>query len=464
MPWLAAFLQGAFHGSRYSTMMKSRIIIRAALVTSLLLALTALPAQAKAVSLDLDDFPDSADLRASLYAESLAGPRDAVLSRKPAVYTNAYGSFRLSAINSGDAFYVILAPGSGGSYPIATQGSWVVKRSLADGRFLQAKVFLRSDAGTFLRIYPSGDRSRMDVVLYGAVLNREVALPAAFEQVLTSSLQDIRAWSSASVDWGLFSPKAEDYDGLCSFESALRARLHGLRYADDGGLDADGKPVFIATGLPQSGKAGLNCSGFAQWVVDGLLSPLGATLPDSGSLSQKHPELRGASVDRAIDARYDPFFGLDWTRNLGLAAAAALDPGHRHSLTENDVSISPFALTSASHDLINGGLPYEAFPAYDVDSGYPMRGLKATLYILAVREPGSAYLASISRIGPSGLRRHYHVALLLPRFDESGNFKVEVFESAAETSLDALLARAPNDYVHLVRLSVSPDFDPPAIP
>jgi hypothetical protein len=402
--------------------------------------------------LPLARFPDSASLRSRL------------LARKATVHTNEFGSFRLSTVKAGEAFYVLLSARKGGDYPAYSQGSWIIKRSMADGRFLQAKVFLRSDPGCFIRLFPNGDRSLMDVVLYGAVLNKDIPLPVNFDRLLSMPLSTIEAWTEASVDWGLYSPHPGDYRDLLAFSAAIRAHLPGLRYVDDGGLDGQGRPVYIASGKAQPGLPGLNCSGFAQWVVDGLLRPLGEPLLDPRGLAERHPELRKASVDQAIEARYEPFFGLDWTRNLGKAWADAFEPSHRHSAAENDISDSPFALFSASSDAMNGGPPYEDYPAYDPDSGYQMRGLKAMLYVLAMRDPGVAYLASLSRADRSGLRRHYHVAILIPWFDEGGRFRVDVFESAAETSLDAILTRAPRDYVHLVRLVPGLAFEPPIIP
>ena len=395
---------------------------------------------------------------------SLAGPRDTVLARKPAIYANEYGRWRLGTEKQGEAFYLILAPERCGSYPNYGQGSWIIKRSLADGRFLQAKVFLRSDPSCFLRLYPNGERCLMDLVLYGAVLNKGIPLPVDFDTLLGQPMKAIVAWTGAGVDWSVFSPHPGDYARLRAFSESIRARLPSLRYADDGGLDAKGLPILIATGQPQAGKPGLNCSGFTQWVIDGLLEPLGQPLVDPRDMAERHPELRKANVDPAIERRYEPYFGLDWTRNLGRAWADAFDNSHRHAAAENDVTLSAFALYSASADPWNGGPPYEDYPAYDPDSGYQIRGLKALLHVLAIRDPGMAYLASFSRADRTGLRRHYHVALLLPWFDAQGGFHVDVFESAAETSLGAVLARAPHDYVHLVRVAPGFGFDPPVLP
>jgi hypothetical protein len=89
------------------------------------------------------------------------------------------------------------------------------------------------------------------------------------------------------------------------------------------------------------------------------------------------------------------------------------------------------------------------------------------LYVLALHEPGSIYLASLSRKSGGvipGLSRHYHVAVLAPYFEPSGEFKVAAFESDVETSVEAIMARVPKDYVHLVRIKAERDYDPPAFP
>jgi hypothetical protein len=131
------------------------------------------------------------------------------------------------------------------------------------------------------------------------------------------------------------------------------------------------------------------------------------------------------------------------------------------------VTISPFALLVGSADSVEGPAGYLPYPAYDLNNGYQARGLKSLLYVLALEEPGSFYLASLSRQGGGelqGLRRHYHVAVLLPYFEETGEFKAAVFESCAETSVEAVVSRGPTDFIHLIRVPAEPGFVPPPFP
>ena len=423
-----------------------------------------------------DGFPESADIRSRYWTSFFSAPEQELLRRGPAMVSNDFGSFRLSALRSGGFFYVLATaqetpPSAIQPSPLYTRGSWILKRSSPDGAPIQAKVFLSSDPGTFIRIYPDGDRSKLDLVVYGGVLNREVSLPIPFDRAFASTMADIASWSSDLIDWSLFSPSPGLYRDVRAFVDETRRRLPELRYGDDGALDAQGRPVYIATGMPQADPTGLNCSGFAAWVADGFYRPLTGLLLDPQVLAARHVEARAIKAAAPYETDLDPFFGLDWTRNIALALLDARYPSRPHGLPEADVRISAFALVAPDvadpQGAVNGGSAYLPYPAYQLDLGYETEGLKAMLYVLAIREPGSIYLASLSRKSGgviAGLSRHYHVAVLAPYFEQSGEFKIAVFESDAETSVEAVMARAPKDFVHLVRVKVGRDYDPPAFP
>jgi hypothetical protein len=427
----------------------------------------------------LSGFPESADIRSAYWLGFFSASESELRRRAPAIVSNEYGSFRLSSTKSGGYFYAIAAAINAPLPPkgepiLYAQGSWILKRSSPDGVPIQAKVFLRSDPGTFLRIYPDGDRSKLDLVVYGGVLNREVPLPVPFERAFAATMAEIAAWTGDIVDWSLFAPRPGLYREVRAFVDETRRRLPALRYADDGALDAEGRAVYIATGEPQAEPTGLNCSGFAAWVADGFYRPLAGRLLDPRALAARHVEARPTPAADRYEEELDPFFGLDWTRNIAAALLAARAPSRPHGLAESDVRISAFALVApsgavagGSPDAVNGSSAYQPYPAYQDGLGYESSGLKALMYVLALREPGSIYLASLSRKSGGlipGLSRHYHVAVLAPYFLESGEFRVAAFESDVETSVEAIVARVPKDYVHLVRIKAERDYDPPAFP
>ena len=450
---------------------------RRSIAAALLLACAYVGAQPEG-STPFDGFPESADIRSAYWSSFFSAPEQELQGRGPAIASNDYGTFRLSVARSGGYFYAMVTTlETKGAAPLYARGSWILKRSSPDGVPIQAKVFLRSDPGTFVRIYPDGDRCKLDLVAYGGVLDHNVPLPVPFERAFASTMAEIASWTKDLIDWGLFAPSPGLYREVRAFVSETRRRLPSLRYGDDGALDTRGKPVYIATGMPQASPTGLNCSGFAAWVADGFYRPLTGRLLDPELLASRHLEARVTPAAARYETDLDPFFGLDWTRNIAKALLDARYPSRDHGLVESDVRISPFALValggapdsgaSGSRSAVNGSSTYLDYPAYQPDLGYETRGLKALLYVLAVRHPGSIYLASLSRKAGgalAGLSRHYHVAVLAPYFEESGEFRIAVFESDAETSVEAIMARAPKDFVHLERMEVGPDYDPPPLP
>lgn len=460
--------------------------MRRSLPLAFLLLLSAAAASAQSLEPGPASAPETSVLRQAYWDSFFNAPRAAALAKKPFAVRTENGDFRFSSSREGSYFYLYLSAAASeaakrssagqkrpapatqqeadaANYPPWTQGSWIVKRSLANGAFIQAKVFLRSDPGLFIRLYPDGDRSRMDVLVYGGVLNERVAIPLPFERLLRSSLADIVNWTKDAVDWSCFEPHPELSALSSSLADRIRSALPALRYADDGGLDAQGRPVFIANLAPQGTKPGLNCSGFAEWVADGIYHPLTGLWLDPAKLKERRMELRRESFDETAEKKYDPYFGLDWTRNIAKALADAGMPTRTHSYTESDMASPPFALYEPQNQgKTPSALPrYISYPAYDSSSGYSIQGLKALLYIAAIREPGSFYFASLNKVDSTKLRRHYHVAVLIPFFDASGAFHAAVFESCRETDIDSFMKRDPLNFIHLEKVKVERDFEAP---
>jgi len=428
----------------------------------------------------LSSVPDSADIRVRLWTSIINAQPAAVLALRPRIESNPWGSWRLIMDRGTDAFYVSIIPArqtttgssssaAGGvatSYPQYAQGTWIIKRSTATGAFMQAKIFLRSDPGTFARIYPFGSRSRMDIVAYGGVLYREVILPLSFEDSLRSPLSRIMNLTADVIDWSLFSPDPALHAETRALASSIRQWLPGLRYGDDGALDADGRPVYIASLLPQGPNPGLNCSGFVKWIADGILHPLTGSWLSVSAIKERMIGWRGGSFTERFEETHDPFFGLDWSRALAKEAWQVMYPGRpEESPLAHDVSDPPFALIVKDNNPVNGGSSYRSFTDNFDDAGIEVAGLKATLFLLASREPGRFYLAQFNARDPNPprLRRYFHIAALFPYFDTDGIFRVAVFESAEETSLDRIMRSTSYEYVKLVRMPSSARFVPPPL-
>jgi hypothetical protein len=391
--------------------------------------------------------PDTAEAR-EFMAEVIFAPIGTAARAAPRTVTQPADGrpvlFRTESSNG--AVYQTFTRGDLGAARLDSAGTFIIKRRRADGSFVQAKIFLQDDPGCFARLTPLGDRTALEITLFGRIFQRGVILPARFETLLTAPLERIMRLAEPAVEWALLQPvERSDVDAAVErTAAAIRAALPRLRYRDDGAMDAAGRMVLIRDGAPQAGAPGFNCSGFAKWVVDGFFSPLaGGRLTDIEVLKVKDAGIRGNRWTVPLEESRDPYFGLDWTRHLAreLARARGEEAG---GVETWDVRDAP------------------GF-AYVDDVGYAIADLTTVLFRLARAAPGRIYLGSVNRPAPGdpGLRLHDHVVVLLPYVDKGRAFRVAVFESSAERSVDSLAERYPSDFIHLVRFDARGDFHPP---
>jgi hypothetical protein len=271
-------------------------------------------------------------------------------------------------------------------------------------------------------------------------------------------VEEILRAAGAAFPRRYFEPHPDNYRDVRNFIGQVRQRLPELRFRDDGVIDEDGRYVFIDTRQAQDGPGGLNCSGFAKWVVDGILQPLtGSRLPIE---PLKAPfGSRGSSFTEPYEKLRDPFFGLDWTRNLASRANSILRAPDFGALQEIEVQKAVFSSIKIRQGRTSS---LRTYPDFLPNTGFGFEGLHPLLYTLAIDKPGWIYLASVSdEMGSAPrMRQHFHVAVLAPYFNERGGFQVAVFESAEETSFAGFKARYPGHFINLVRIPVEAAFAP----
>ncbi len=139
----------------------------------------------------------------------------------------------------------------------------------------------------------------------------------------------------------------------------------------------------------------------------------------------------------------DPYFGLDWCRNLAVDLRKAEPGGHVERSEDLDITAVPF---------------FE----YKENVGYELEKVKTLLYLQAVKEPGYIYLGAIN--APYGrdpvLWQYFHVALFFPWFDKNGDFHLEVMETGSGSSVENLNYRYPGSFVHLSKVKAA-DYNTP---
>jgi hypothetical protein len=399
-----------------------------------------------------------------------------VLNKKSEYYSLRGGSRVQLRVEAGtDEFMIVLArelpagtASSGDSFPGWAQGSWILTRKRDGGEATRIRVFPRSDPYTYIQFRPFiAGKSQMDVVLYDGYVVRSLPLPISFERLYVLPVEEILAAAGDKFPRRYFDPDPAMYTDQRDFVAAVRSRLPNLSFLDDGAINAEGDYVFINTLEKQREEIGLNCSGFAKWVIDGILKP------HTGGLLAIPPlkapfGTRGDSLTTPWEAARDPFFGLDWCRNLASRANTVLRSPAFAVQNEFEVRDWPFSMVILRNA---SGSEIRSYPGFLENAGFGIEGLHPLLYTLAVDEPDRIYLAAVNtEVGapvtasnPRGaprMRQYFHIAVLVPYFNEYGNFQVTVFESAEETSFTRFKARYSGHFVNLSRIPVDGTFNP----
>jgi hypothetical protein len=421
---------------------------------------------------------DDSSLRISLTDSWFHETPGRVLNKKAEYHTlKGGGKIQVRAEAGRDEFMIVLARelAGGNTYPGWAQGSWILTRRRSDGAPTRIRLFLRSDPYTYIQFRPfSPDKSQMDIVLYDGYIVRSLPIPLPFERLYTLPVEEVLASAGSKFPRKYFDPDPDMYRDLRAFVSDVRVKLPSIDFRDDGAIDDKGSYVFINTLESQSSRIekgqpinGLNCSGFAKWVVDGILKPITGELLPIPPLKEPFGD-RGDSFTDPWEHARDPFFGLDWCRNLASRAGAALRSPAFGALGEFEVRRWPFSqVITRSPD----GNSIASYPGFLENAGFGIEGLHPLLYSLAIDEPGRIYLAAINTEmgqpataqnprGEPRLRQYFHIAVLVPYFNEYGNFQVTVFESAEETSFTRFKERYPGHYVNLSRVPVDGKFEP----
>ena len=291
-----------------------------------------------------------------------------------------------------------------------------------------------SAKGCFISIYLLGDWNYYN----------NIPVNIKFDKVMQTPFDDIIEKTSDFIDWDLVFPKFQrnSYRMIENILRKIKMKLYRINYLDDIAVDKNGSFVNIKDNALID-KKGLNCSGFAKWVVDGLyLAKLGEGI-SIDFLKNKPYKERGGKFSLAVEDAIDPFFGLDWTRNLALA----IDLIESESAQYGDSDI----------DFLNELQFFE-------DSGFAVDKLQRALYLLAIRRSSSFFLGSVNQTdsNSAGLRRHYHVALFFPRITFNGVLEVVVLDSGKQLTLEQFLARykSSDDRIHLVEVEADYAYSP----
>lgn len=347
---------------------------------------------------------------------------------------------RFEVRKTADAYYLMFINMYIDRFPVWSSGSYIVKKDLITGDFIQAKIFLFNDEDSFIRIYPEQDRSRLDLHIYGHKIYSGVRIPVEFKKLVTLPLSKVLSLTKNKIPWQSILSKKDykEWSDVKDFSADLQSKLPTLGDREDGAIDENGNYVYIETLETQGEDPGLNCSGFVKWTVDNLYKRVTGTYMPITPLKKKHYDLRGNSWSNRAEDERDPYFGLDWTRNISYLYRKTLYPYQDIEIDSCDVESVPYF-------------------KYKENVGYEIEKLKAVLYLEALKSPGRIYLGSVNK--PFGkefkMRQHIHVVALFPYIDSTGRFHIDVIERQTKTSIESLVKRYKGEFMHLVHVEIN---------
>ncbi|MDR1748064.1 MAG: hypothetical protein LBR47_03305, partial [Spirochaetaceae bacterium] len=372
-------------------------------VTSFLLICCTAALSAQGYSAVPSAIADSVEVREKVagdwFIESIASMR----KLEPLILETSKGvSFRVSREETTLYTAVAVAPrAADGTYPVNGRGSWILYRDRNSGEPVRIRLYPGDSPEIYLQFFPGGRNSRAELYLYGAYPGRNVPLGVSFEKLYTLSSAELLRLVRRDLLRKYAEPNPLDYDNTRKTITLIRENLSRFEYVEDAAYDENGRAVNIADGIlpvpPQtadteSGKLDVNCSGFVKWIVDGIIKPLTGSFLKISPL--KTATVTGTNWLEGWEEKREPWFGLDWTRNLAAAAVSAYT-GRNTLYPQSGVDVTSdfFAAVTTVNSAGERSLITDA--GYVRNNGYDMRILKPLLYMLAVTEPDRFYLGAV---------------------------------------------------------------------
>ncbi len=357
-------------------------------------------------------FPENTDVRKQFWTSLITVPKESAFAFKERVLSSRPVPVKVSSTRRSNDFIIQFQNGADGAFSAWSRGSFSIERDSSTGYFLQVKVFLQDDPSCYLRLYPQAEATRMDVVMYGAVIKKGLYLPGLVYYVLSDSFANIVGQTKGSFDWAKVFGNGQG-GPTADFADRLRAAL-----------PPPSPPAQSAAPSPQA---------------SGMTPAVGASVAESQGMASVPP--RAIPVGPALPAAPvmvttppRPLFLASLVARTGPAEALAAGlSAHGESWSEllPSADAPPLALgLSDDGDPFVSRMPYRPFPRYEAGKGWPFVQLRAALYLDALQSPSSVYAV----VGES-LR-----VLAVPSFDASGHFRIAFFSDTREMAWEDLLS------------------------
>lgn len=309
-------------------------------------------------------------------------------------------------------------------------------------------VYFKPGKSIYMRIFPYEDRVKADVVVYGQRIYNRTVIPISWEKILEKNFEDIIDASRAVIDWDLLlaAQNKAHTRNIQTITERIDAALPEINLADSKAMSEKGKWVDIPDGSEYS-RALVNSFGFVKWIGDGFYKPATGYLMNLNDLVLRHFE-EAPNNNWLIKETFkrNPYFGMDWIKNIGLKL---------NRLSVPDVSIDEIEVRS---------LPFYGFTE---TAGFDTPALRFVMYYLAAKEPSRFYFISYSRPsrwdGDRTLLEHSRTAVAFPSIDYRGLLNIAYYENGKKFSAEEIENRIGDADIYLIGVELSTLFHLPPV-
>lgn len=299
----------------------------------------------------------------------------------------------------------------------------------------EVKVYFQENNNSYL-YFSSLNKDKFDVYLFGKPYKRHLSYNFDFDSLRfldLNTILNVLYRHNLSKETLI---ETDDQKTKEEFVSTVINPSLAYKYVDDGARNELGEFVYISNNkLQSSDKKGFNCSGFIKDVIDNYIRykqkdfkwiPL-------DELLKRRTEEREITSYTFYEKRFDPYFGLEWTKNL-------IDRlNYYYGYKERKASL--YDKDKYSNVFENGD--------------YDFKHLKEILFRDQQSDSNSFYIVVFNKFKktPPSIPSYYHSAVVVPYFEDK-HFYIRVFESGEETSYDNLVKYHYDEKVVIFKIPV----------
>ena len=300
---------------------------------------------------------------------------------------------------------------------------------------LKVKVYYQRNNDSYL-LFDKKKRGKCDVYLFGRLYRKNLAYYFSIDSLKYLSINSILSLlDSNKIGKEILIEK----DDLFLKEKLIQKIIIpsiNFKYVRDGARDEFGNYVYILTGEEQKkNEQGLNCSGFVKEIADNyikLFIPSFKWLKISDLKQGRTNERKNNSLQQ-YDLKYDPFFGLDWVKNIA----------------DNINKNCNYKIIKAEEYNTDTNAPYFK------NRGFNIEDLKEILFRDQQKDSTYFYILIFNRLRNKRpiIPEHHHLSVIVPYFKDY-HFYLRVFESAEETNFTQLIKIHKDEKVTIIKVPI----------